>query len=837
LKAIRLLNLKRILELPLRAALAVAAIAAGSSLLVGVLIDQASLDRSMDAFVAQRAGNAELEVHGPGGPAGLDESVLPAVRAVEGVATAAPIVQAVVIAETAAGDERFIAAFGVDCSIEGVLGEFGCDDEMLTGLPGAFATSRALAEWLGADGVVRTDAGRLHIMNAFPVDVLDGINRGNVVGFSLTDAQRLLGHDGALTSILIVPEPGTDVAALRAALQEAVGPHNQVSEPGTVGGIDFAAALVTLLLFISVFGLAIGAQLVHNTMALSLEERRRDLAVVGAIGAPPRTLLTGTLIEAAALGLLGGVLGAGGGILVARPLVGALSDTLDRITGIQLDVHVTPLPLLAGVLLGVATSVLAAVGPARRAAAMDVAAELHGQARREETTTARRGRRAVAYGAVALAGVVLAWIGHRDGAIEPWQPVVAYVGFALTAFSAFRAVQHGAAPFLAVVQRAPFLRNGAARVAISSLVGEPKRTGTMVTALAAAVGIGVLLGNVNASIVRGADDASARFSDDGVIVTSLPVNNTLSVASRLAPGVIDAVQSLPVVDQVAPNLGFCGAHPAIGDFCVETQDPARTEWPVHRGRPSVTEVFANDEVLIGTGLARTRGLRPGDTFELPGRTGIRTVTVGAIWGDPDNTGMSISIPHSTFVDLYGDRPASGVRVTPVAGVTAEELDAAIEAAALDPDLRSLRNDEFNEEIKESISSFVTPFWALQRGMLVVSLIAVTSTLLLTGIQRRREHGLLLAVGMAPGSLSRMVLVEAGVIGIVGTIAGTVAGGVTYVAMILVSPLFTGLSAPFGFDTTAPLVFGGIGLVFVLLGAALPAWRTARLDPGVALRYE
>jgi ABC-type antimicrobial peptide transport system permease subunit len=56
-------------------------------------------------------------------------------------------------------------------------------------------------------------------------------------------------------------------------------------------------------------------------------------------------------------------------------------------------------------------------------------------------------------------------------------------------------------------------------------------------------------------------------------------------------------------------------------------------------------------------------------------------------------------------------------------------------------------------------------------------------------------------------------------------------------MMWVSPLFTGLAAPFRFDLVAPFAYGATGLVFVLLGAALPALRTARLDPAVALRYE
>jgi putative ABC transport system permease protein len=211
--------------------------------------------------------------------------------------------------------------------------------------------------------------------------------------------------------------------------------------------------------------------------------------------------------------------------------------------------------------------------------------------------------------------------------------------------------------------------------------------------------------------------------------------------------------------------------------------------------------------------------------------------VGAIWGDPNNTGRGITLPLSTFRALYGDRPPAELRITPAAGVSIDALERRLEAAKIDPDLEIVNGDELSADLEQSIKGFVTPFTALQRGMLVVALVAVTSTLLLVGVQRRREHGLLLAVGMAPSDLGGMVLTEAGIVGVAASVLGTVAGFVTYVAMMWVSPLLTGLSAPFHFDLAAPLVYGAVGLVFVLLGAALPAWRTSRLDPAVALRYE
>jgi putative ABC transport system permease protein len=833
---VRLLNLKRLLDQPLRALLAVVAIAAGTTLLVGVLIDRSSVNASIDKFVTQRAGPAKLEVHGPGGPAGLDASVLPKVAAVEGVKAAVPIVQVVTIAETAAGDEQLIAAFGVDCSIEAIVGSLGCDQEQLSGLPGAYAVSRRLASWMGDGGVVRTDEGRMPAMNAFPASQLDELNNGNIAVFQLADAQRLFGHAGALTSILVVPERGAHLAALRADLQRVIGPQNLVDRPGTIGGAEqFAGTFIAMLMLMSLFGLAIGAQLVHNTVALSLEERRRDLAVIGAIGAPRRILLAGTLAEAGLLGALGGILGVAGGVLVARPLVNGMSSSIDDVTGLRLSVHVSTSAIVAGILLGVATSLFAAFGPARRASKMDVAAELHGQARRDETSTATRGRRAAIYAVLSLGGLVLAFIGQRGGAIESWQPLCALSGFALTAFLSFRAAQHGAAPLLGAVTRLPGLRNGTARVAISNLAGEPKRTGVMIMALAAAVGAGIVLGNINGSIT----DGSHEFVNHDVLFgETLPANNSLGIAAKPTAKMIAGIEAVSGVGEVTPLYGFCGEHtPSIGYFCVSTSWTDDTKIPFYRGRRSIREVVAHGEVLIGTALARTEHLRPGGTFQLAGRTGMRTMKVGAIWGDPNNTGRGITLPRDVFTALYGERPAGELRIVPAAGVSIRELERRLEAAKIDPDLKIVNGDELTADIEQSIKGFVTPFTALQRGMFVVALIAVMSTLLLVGVQRRREHGLLLAVGMAPVGLGQLVLAEAGIVGIAASVLGTLAGIVTYVAMMWVSPLLTGLSAPFHFDLAAPLLYGGIGLVFVLLGAALPAWRTSRLDPALALRYE
>lgn len=837
IRATTLLGLRRLRQQPLRVALAILAIAAGTALLVGVIIDQASLTTSLDSFARQRAGRARLEVLGPGHPAGLDASVLDRVAHVDGVATAAPLVQTVSIAEKGRGAQRFVVVFGIDCRIEAVVGQFGCRDLGFDSSATSWATSTRLFAAMGAGGVLRSDLGRLRLDSSLPVPGLNDLNHGNVAVFPLAEAQRRFGHEGALTSILIVPKRGVALDALRHRVQGVVGPQNQVGVPGSSSDTAFASMLIAMLLLMSLFGLAVGAQLVHNVTTLTLEERRRDLAVTAAVGAPPRGLLASALVEAALLGLVGGMVGIGFGVLVARPLVTGLSNSLDEVTGLRLGVHVPAIAMIASVLLGVAVSLAAAVAPARRAARRDVASELQDHARRDERASSAKGRRAAVYGLLALGGAVLTWVGHRNGAIEAWQPPLAYLGFLATVILSFRACQHGAAPILARVVELPGIRRGPLRVALTNLAGEPRRTGVMVMAVACAVGAGVVIGNVDNSIVAGSRAVTGHVMPNGVFVSSLPANNSLNVQAKLGPDALSRLARIDGVGKITPEYGFCGRHPAVGPFCVQPDAGDTTSFTVFRGRATVRSVFAHGEVLVGPAIARTLKLRPGDSFELPGRTGMRRVRVGAIWGHPNNSGASVTVPMSTFHELYGYGPPGNVLVTPAPGVSVQQLDRRIEAAHLDPDLKSYAPEELANDFEKSIGGFVTPFSALQRGMLIVAMIAVTSTLLLVGVQRRREHGLLMALGMAPRGLTAMVLSEAAIVGATGAALGTLAGTVSYVAMVWIAALLTGLAAPIQVGVAAPLLYIGIAAIVVMVAAAFPAWRTARLDPVAALRYE
>ncbi|HWH34519.1 MAG TPA: ABC transporter permease [Acidimicrobiales bacterium] len=115
-------------------------------------------------------------------------------------------------------------------------------------------------------------------------------------------------------------------------------------------------------------GLVIAALGITNALLAAVRERRREIGVLKAIGARDRDVLSIFLIEAATLGLVGGVLGTTLGWLVARGVGGVVNGYLaaQGLAGVQLGI---PVVVVAGGVFGSALlSLLGGTLPALRAA-------------------------------------------------------------------------------------------------------------------------------------------------------------------------------------------------------------------------------------------------------------------------------------------------------------------------------------------------------------------------------------------------------------------------------------------------------------------------------------
>ncbi|PYT82245.1 MAG: hypothetical protein DMG40_06665 [Acidobacteria bacterium] len=126
--------------------------------------------------------------------------------------------------------------------------------------------------------------------------------------------------------------------------------------------------------------------------------------------------------------------------------------------------------------------------------------------------------------------------------------------------------------------------------------------------------------------------------------------------------------------------------------------------------------------------------------------------------------------------------------------------------------------------------------------LAVATLGIINTLVMAILERRREIGVLKALGAADGDVKQLFFVEAGVMGLFGGMLGTLLGWLIGRSLTLGTNLYLHRQNLPGVDISSVpwwLVLGGIGFaVLVSLAAGLyPASRAARLDPVQALRYE
>jgi putative ABC transport system permease protein len=121
---------------------------------------------------------------------------------------------------------------------------------------------------------------------------------------------------------------------------------------------------------------------------------------------------------------------------------------------------------------------------------------------------------------------------------------------------------------------------------------------------------------------------------------------------------------------------------------------------------------------------------------------------------------------------------------------------------------------------------------------MVAALGVVTALLISVLQRRRELGLLRALGATQGQVLRSVLSEALIMGIMGSLLGVVFGlALEWYAVRVILLEEGGFSFPVSPPWFEALVFVGLALGLAWAGGLLPALQAVRLRMADALAYE
>jgi putative ABC transport system permease protein len=214
----------------------------------------------------------------------------------------------------------------------------------------------ARSEGLGAGDTVTLKGERFPVVGVYESGVAFE-DAGVVV--PLPAAERLAGRAGSVTTIGVVLEPSAAADSVGAEIERAFPGTTTIANPGEAARANPGFEIVTkAVLVIAVLALVLGGVAVTNTMAMAVLERRRELALLAAVGWS-RPQVAGIVVgEGAGVGLLGAGIGVLGGVALSHLLVGVLG------AGGFVSPSLSAWAIARGLLVGVAIGVLGGLYPA-----------------------------------------------------------------------------------------------------------------------------------------------------------------------------------------------------------------------------------------------------------------------------------------------------------------------------------------------------------------------------------------------------------------------------------------------------------------------------------------
>ncbi|RAJ62520.1 putative ABC transport system permease protein [Streptomyces sp. Amel2xB2] len=307
--------------------------------------------------------------------------------------------------------------------------------------------------------------------------------------------------------------------------------------------------------------------------------------------------------------------------------------------------------------------------------------------------------------------------------------------------------------------------------------------------------------------------------------------------ARSAEGVVSS-ERVTVVDGDDRNIGSTTGAPTIAANWTSGDRRTMKITSGHAPRGA-------SEAMVDADTAKKRHLRIGDELRTIAADGDFTARISGI------ATFQVTNPGAAIV--YFDTPTAqrqllgrtgaytGIAVTAEQGVTHALLKKNVSASLGAGKYTYQTQKEAADSNREEIGSFLDVMKYALLGFagiaLLVGIFLIVNTFSMLVAQRTREIGLMRAIGSSRRQVNRSVLIEALLLGVVGSVLGVGAGvGLAVGLMKLMGQLGMNLStSELTVAWTTPVTGLVLGVLVTLLAAYLPARRAGRVSPMAALR--
>ncbi|NUU22719.1 MAG: ABC transporter permease [Streptomycetaceae bacterium] len=649
----------------------------------------------------------------------------------------------------------------------------------------------------------------------------DAFGGSSYTAFSLDGARAHVARDpGQIGSVSVRLDPGSDQKAAAEAIQRVL-PAGLQALPGsdaTQEQVDsvssgFLSIFRTFLTAFAAIALVVAAFSINHTFSVVTAQRMREAALLRALGASRRQIRAQALGEALMIGVTASVLGlfAGLGLAAGLKALFAAFGFAFPVDGLDFRA-MTALIVLP---VGIVVTLVSALVPAIRGSRVPPVAALRDAA--VESASVPRVRTAVGTGLTAV-GVVLTVLADNVWMLLAGAAAT-LAGVLMVAPVVVRAVGS--------VLTAPFTRLGAGpMLARGNVLRSPRRTAGAATAMVVGIAVVTVFAVFAASLKDGAaGETRDTVAGDLVVGGKSPAG---WAGGGHSPELTQKAGQLP---GVAAAVGVQGGNALLDGSSVEiaAADTARLDAALDLDLSAGTaNGLGTDKIAVAKPKAEDRNLSVGSQVQVTYPDGARaTLTVAGIYDRSIVVGDYLIDRQAWAPHSVADVDALTV-VTLADGAGLDQVKASVEELAKaygNPDVED--RDGYVDATMSMVNGLVTVVYVLLALALLIALGGIANTLSLAAHERRRELGLLRAVGAERGQVRASLRWESAYVAALGALTGLAMGAL--LSWAAVGVLSGDQELPWKVPALQLAILFAAGTLGGLLAGTRPAARAAKMD--------
>ncbi|RPJ04460.1 MAG: ABC transporter permease, partial [Deltaproteobacteria bacterium] len=572
-------------------------------------------------------------------------------------------------------------------------------------------------------------------------------------------------------------------------LKRVIPPGTEIRRPETRSGQieKMVSAFHLNLTALSLISIVVGMFLIYNAISVSVIQRRREIGILRSIGVTRPQIVGLFVCEAGLLGLLGSLFGLGIGIGLAKAMLYLVSRTITSLYILVKAEHllISPLVLFQGFGLGLLASVLSSIGPAREASRIPPK-----EALALGTLETKVKTRLSFFSFIGLGILTLSFIFalqrpiHQKPLFGFLSALLILVGVSFMIPSIVSLLNRLLSPVLRRLLGVEgilanrYIRDSMARTVIT--------IAALMTALSMLISISIMILSFRKTVDLWVEQTingdlfifPGAYSISGYSAL-LPIEVSRALPSLPGVKAVDSFRALEVEYRNQPALiasvdGDVFLHLKIVRF---THGDART---------ILTRFAEGQGIIVSESFALRHDVKAGEPIRLNTPRGEKAFPIAGVFYDYSSDWGMVLIEKKIFRALWDDETVHSAGIYLKEGFSLEDFKKMFQERYSKPyKLFVVSHRELRNEVLRVFDQTFAITYALEFIAIIVAILGIINSLNSLIMERKRDIGILRAVGGFQRQIQKTVLIEAGMIGFFSHILGLVCGFLLSILLIYV----------------------------------------------------